>query len=66
VVKQVGDRRFLMRSLPFFTYGIAFEDEVETDETLTITRVVQRSATGSCGSRSSGSRAIPCGVPPAP
>jgi hypothetical protein len=42
-VKQLDDRRFLMRSLPFFTYGIALDDEVATDETVTISRVVRRS-----------------------
>jgi Domain of unknown function (DUF4265) len=42
-VKQVGERRFVMRSLPFFTYGIAFADEVETTETLTLIRVLRRS-----------------------
>ena len=31
-VKQVGEGRFLMRSLPFFTYGVALGDEVSTDE----------------------------------
>jgi hypothetical protein len=43
-VKQVDERRFVMRSLPFFTYGIALGDEVSTDETLTITGVLRRSA----------------------
>jgi hypothetical protein len=42
-VKQVAERRFVMRSLPFFTYGIALGDEVEADDTLTIRRVVRRS-----------------------
>jgi hypothetical protein len=42
-VKQLDDLRFVMRSLPFFTYGIAFDDEVETDATLTVTRVLRRS-----------------------
>ena len=42
-VKQVDERRFVMRSLPFFTYGIALGDEVSTDETLTITGVLTRS-----------------------
>jgi hypothetical protein len=42
-VKQLDERRFAMRSLPFFTYGIAFDDEVETDDNLIINRVVRRS-----------------------
>jgi hypothetical protein len=42
-VKQVDDRRFVMRSLPFFTYGVAFDDEVETNEDLLLSRVVSRS-----------------------
>jgi hypothetical protein len=42
-VKQLAESRFLMRSLPFFTYGIALGDEVSTDETLTIDGVLQRS-----------------------
>jgi hypothetical protein len=42
-VKQVDERRFVMRSLPFFTYGIALADEVTTDETLTINGVARRS-----------------------
>ena len=42
-VKQVGEGRFLMRSLPFFTFGVALGDEVSTDESLTIDAVVRRS-----------------------
>jgi hypothetical protein len=42
-VKRVAERRFIMRSVPFFTYGIALGDEVSTDETLTIDGVVDRS-----------------------
>jgi hypothetical protein len=42
-VTQVGERRFVMRSLPFFTYGIALGDEVATDATLTVTGVLRRS-----------------------
>jgi hypothetical protein len=41
--RQLDERRFAMRSLPFFTYGIALHDEVETDGTFTITRVVRSS-----------------------
>jgi hypothetical protein len=32
-VRQLDERRFAMRSLPFFTYGIALDDEVEADST---------------------------------
>jgi len=42
-VKQVEEHRFVMRSLPFFTYGITLGDEVSTDETLTIDGVLRRS-----------------------
>jgi hypothetical protein len=42
-VKQVDERRFVMRSLPYFTYGIALGDEVSTDEALTIDDVMRRS-----------------------
>ena len=42
-VKQIDERRFAMRSLPFFTYGIALGDKVSTDETLTIADVLRRS-----------------------
>lgn len=45
-VKRVADHRFLMRSLPFFTYGIALGDEVETDASLTIIRVARHSGHG--------------------
>lgn len=41
-VMRVDERRFVMRSLPFFTYGIALADEVSTDETLTINGVVRQ------------------------
>ncbi len=41
--KQVGPVRFLVRSLPFFRYGIRPGDEVETDENYTVQRVVTRS-----------------------
>jgi hypothetical protein len=42
-VKQVDERRFVMRNLPYFTYGIALGDEVSTDEALTIDGVMRRS-----------------------
>jgi hypothetical protein len=42
-VKQVGERRFVMRSLPFFTYGVALGDEIETDAEYLLSRVVRRS-----------------------
>lgn len=42
-VKPLGERRFVLRSLPFFTYGLALGDEVETDDDYLLTRLVRRS-----------------------
>lgn len=39
-VKQVGPTRFVLRSLPFFAYGLRPGDELETDDTYTFQRVV--------------------------
>jgi hypothetical protein len=41
--RQLAPHRFLMRSLPFFVYGVALNDEVETDERFALKRVVQPS-----------------------
>lgn len=37
--RQLAEYRFEICCVPFFTYGIALGDEVETDATYTITRV---------------------------
>lgn len=38
-VKQVGEFRFVVRSLPYFAYGIRPGDEVSTDETYIVQSV---------------------------
>jgi hypothetical protein len=41
--KQVAPTRFVLRSIPFFAYGIRPGDEVETDEGFSVQRVVHSS-----------------------
>jgi hypothetical protein len=41
--RRIGDRRFEVCCIPFFTYGIALADIVEVDDELTVTRVVEKS-----------------------
>lgn len=41
--KQVGPTRFILRSIPFFAYGMRPGDEVETDESFMVQRVTARS-----------------------
>jgi hypothetical protein len=41
--KQVGPTRFILRSIPFFAYGMRPGDEIETDESFMVQRVVARS-----------------------
>ena len=41
--KQVGPTRFILRSLPFFAYGLRPGDEVETTSDFTFMRVVRSS-----------------------
>jgi hypothetical protein len=42
-VRQVGDRRFEVCCIPFFLYGVALGDVVETDADYDLVRVVERS-----------------------
>lgn len=42
-VSRLDDYRFKVLSIPFFSYGIAPSDIVETDESFTVTSVVSRS-----------------------
>jgi hypothetical protein len=42
-VSRTGPRTFLVRSLPFFVYGVALDDEVETTDDLVVRKVVKRS-----------------------
>ncbi len=42
-VEQVGSNRFVVRSLPFFSYGIRPGDTVETDSSYTVRRVIKQS-----------------------
>jgi hypothetical protein len=41
--KQIGPTRFVVRSLPFFPYGLRSGDEVETNDDHTVQRVVRPS-----------------------
>ncbi len=41
--KQVGPARFILRSIPFFAYGLRPSDEIETDKSFMVQRVVTRS-----------------------
>lgn len=41
--RQTGPKTFVLRSLPFFVYGVALDDEVETDDNFSLTRVVRPS-----------------------
>lgn len=42
---QVGPTRFRIQSLPFFAYGLRPGDEVETDDSFTVQRLVHSSGT---------------------
>lgn len=41
--RQLGPRRFELCCIPFFTYGLALGDVVETDDDFTVSGVVQPS-----------------------
>jgi hypothetical protein len=42
-VKQCGERRFILRSLPFFAYGLRPDDVIETDEDYVVRSVAESS-----------------------
>ncbi len=41
--RQVGERRFVLCSLPFFSYGLRADDVVETGESYVVERVAEAS-----------------------
>src|SRR5215210_3701292 len=41
--RRLAPHRFVMRSLPFFVYGVRLDDEVETDADYWLQRVVRPS-----------------------
>lgn len=42
-VKRLGERRFSLCCIPFFSYDLALDDEVETDENYVVKTVVKAS-----------------------